>query len=351
MEFLKNYIKSMRLYYAFVTLTCGWAGVAAFQYKSTYGNNILESYSTEFYNTIPFLIDKIIVLTIMFVGWGVNQIVNDYMGLKEDRINAPERPMVTGKLKPIPALSVSLFVILIAVVWSIYKNPVSLIPLLGGVIMNMIYSVAKGYGILGNITFGLSISSCMVYSYTVLGGNLKDFFTDNYTLFPWIYVVIFNMIMTYYTYFKDYNGDKASNKNTLVVKLGLKRASFLGLFLSAIPIIMFASSKLLGDFVNAYPSIQVKYYIISYLIAGLLFIYTGFLYYKTNTGDKTYFNLKYNFAALSACQAAIVSFYCSIGNFNYEKSAIYNLEGLILTIISVISVLTIFKLGYKNAKS
>ncbi len=310
MEFIKNYIKSMRLYYAFVTLTCGWAGVAAYQ-----SNNYVEN------------IDKIIVLIIMFVGWGVNQIINDFMGLKEDRINAPERPMVTGKLRPVPALSVSIFVILIAIGWSVYKNPVSLIPLLGGVLMNIIYSWAKGFGILGNITFGLSISSCMIYGYTVLGGSILNFFEYKYTLIPWLLIVAFNMIMTYFTYFKDYEGDKEAGKNTLVVLMGTKRASFFGLFFSVIPLLLFL-------ILNS----EDMYFVISYVIAGLMFCLTGFLFYRKNSGDETYFNLKYNFAALSACQSAIVAYY-------------YGIEGLILTVISIICVLTIFKLGYRNAKA
>ena len=332
MEFLKHYIKSMRLYYGFVTLTCGWAGVAAYQFNH-YVN----------------IFDKITVLTIMFVGWGINQIINDYMGLKEDKINAPERPMVSGKLKPIPALSLSLFVILIAVGWSLFKNPLSLIPLLCGVLMNIVYSYAKGYGILGNITFGLSISSCMVYSYAVLGGSLHTFFIDKVTLIPFLFIVFLNMIMTYYTYFKDYEGDKQAEKNTLVVQLGLKRASFLGLFLSVIPFLMFSFAGSYNlPFIG---NINKPMFVTSYIIASLLFVFTGFLYYRKNTGDNTYFNLKYNFAALSACQAAVVSFYCILGNISFDYTFIYYYEGLILTIVSALSVILIFKLGYKNAKA
>ena len=40
----------------------------------------------------------------LFLSWGINQIINDYLGLKEDRVNAPNRPMVTGELDPGKAL-------------------------------------------------------------------------------------------------------------------------------------------------------------------------------------------------------------------------------------------------------
>ena len=299
----------MRLYYAFVTLTAGWVGVTI--------------YNSE--NSCDF-INKIITLAIMFAGWGVNQIINDYMGLEEDKINAPERPMVSGKLQAKPALLLSGTVIFTAVVWSFCQNPLSLIPLLGGVLMNIIYSYAKGYGILGNLTFGLSISTCTWYSYVVLGGSLLGFFSNH--LEVWGIVVLFNMIMTYFTYFKDYFGDKKTGKNTLVVKLGPEKASNAGVLISFIPAIVFAILYN-GD----------KDFLISALLASILFILTGILFKKENQGKNTYFNLKYNFAALSASQACLV---CYLG-----ESA----EGLVLTVCSIILVLGIFSLGYRNEKA
>ena len=308
-SFIFYYIKSMRLYYAFVTLTAGWVGVAMYQTENTCS-----------------LLNKIITLAIMFVGWGVNQIINDYMGLEEDRINAPERPMVNGKLQAKPALFVSAFVISIAVIWSFVQNPLSLIPLLGGVLMNIIYSYAKGYGVWGNLAFGLSISACTWYSYVVLGGSLLGFFSNHWVV--WSIVVLFNMIMTYFTYFKDYMGDKEAGKNTLVVKWGLQKASNIGVLISFIPVIIFAILYN-GD----------NKFLISAILASILFLMTGLLFKKESQGKNTYFNLKYNFAALSASQGCLV---CYLG---------FGLEGLTLTICSIIGVLGIFSLGYRNEKA
>ena len=305
----------MRLYYAFVTLTAGYVGVTMYQVE----------------NEVVFL-NKIIVLTIMFIGWGVNQIINDYMGLKEDKINAPKRPMVSGKLLKAPSLILSASVILTAIIWSLIQNPLSVIALIFGVVMNIIYSYLKGFGILGNLSFGLSISSCIIYSYIVLGGSFHDFFTKYLNI--WIIVIILNMIMTYFTYFKDYIGDKETHKNTLVVLWGLKKASNMGVIFSFIPLLIFACLY------N-----KNIYFLISSLLASILFILTGILFKKENSGKNTYFNLKYNFAALSASQASLV---CYISSKNLTSSYNFqNLEGLILTIVSILSVITIFNLGYK----
>ena len=308
-SFLFYYLKSMRLYYAFVTLTAGWVGVAMFSSENPCN-----------------VMNKIITLAIMFIGWGVNQIINDYMGLEEDRINAPERPMVSGKLQPKPALLLSGIVIFVAVIWSFYNNPLSLIPLLGGVLMNIIYSYAKSYGIWGNLTFGLSISACTCYSYVVLGGSFQGFFSKHWGI--WSIVVLFNMIMTYFTYFKDYLGDKEAGKNTLIVKWGLEKASNIGVLISFIPVIIFA---ILYN--------NDKNFLITAVLASILFLLTGILFKKEYEGKNAYFNLKYNFAALSASQACLV---CYLGE---------GAEGLVLTVCSIILILGIFSLGYRNEKA
>ena len=81
LSFIKAYIKSMRLYYFFVTGIAGWIGVVYYEYMNSTltGNTIAgTSYSGK----------KIVILLLLFLSWGINQIINDFLGLKEDRINA-----------------------------------------------------------------------------------------------------------------------------------------------------------------------------------------------------------------------------------------------------------------------
>jgi hypothetical protein len=79
--------------------------------------------------------------------------------------------------------------------------------------------------------------------------------------------------------------------------------------------------------------------LISAILASSLFILTGILFKKENDGKNTYFNLKYNFAALSASQACLV---CHLGR---------SMEGLVLAICSIVWVIVIFSLGYRNEKA
>ncbi len=78
LSFAKTYIKSMRLYYSFVTGIAGWIGVAYYQYVA---NSTGKIGTSEFIKTIecPTSLTKmIIILIILFLAWGVNQILNDY---------------------------------------------------------------------------------------------------------------------------------------------------------------------------------------------------------------------------------------------------------------------------------
>jgi geranylgeranylglycerol-phosphate geranylgeranyltransferase len=79
-RFLRAYIKSMRLYYSFVTGIAGWIGVAYYEFIALSSTE----YTTEI---IPPTEKKLVILILLFLSWGINQIVNDYLGRKEDRIN------------------------------------------------------------------------------------------------------------------------------------------------------------------------------------------------------------------------------------------------------------------------
>ena len=76
-KFVKAYIKSMRLYYSFVTGIAGWLGVSFYEYlaKNTYDP----------VRVVPTTGKKGMILMLLFLSWGINQIFNDYLGRKEDR--------------------------------------------------------------------------------------------------------------------------------------------------------------------------------------------------------------------------------------------------------------------------
>lgn len=298
LRFWRAYLKSMRLYYSFVTGMAGWIGVAYYEF--------LAHHPTErTIEVIPPPEKKLIILIILFLSWGINQIINDYLGLKEDRINAPERPMVTGELCPPKALLLSLILLLIslAVTWW-YLEPLAIIFLLAGVLLNILYESAKGYGFWGNVVFGLMITMATLYG-AYASGPTKNSFLLSKRLSGLILVWTLNGLMTFYTYFKDYRGDKAAGKKTLIVKYGLRKARVLAVISAFLPTLVFFFLRL----TNLLWFKMNTTFIILGILTVFLQLWTGFLYYFNPAGEKAYTSLETNFRACTCGQATIIAFF------------------------------------------
>ncbi|SCY72787.1 UbiA family prenyltransferase [Alkaliphilus peptidifermentans] len=308
---IKAYIKSMRLYYAFVTGIPGWLGVAFYEH-------IANDFDTG--EIAPSMSRKFIILLLLFLSWGINQIINDYLGLKEDKLNAPSRPMVTGELPVKWALSVSgILIFLTGVITYFWLEPIALIPLILGVLLNIIYEYAKGHGIMGNISFGLMISMTPVFGFLASGPIGEPYFTKS-RVSVWLIIVIINSLMTYFTYFKDYKGDKRSNKKTIIVAKGLRKARTIGLVASFIPYLLFAFIYM-NDMIIARAN---KAFIILAVLSFFLHMWTALLYFKNPIGKKTYYSLITNFRACICSQAALIAL------FNVELAFVLFISSYIL---------------------
>ena len=134
-RFLLAYLRSMRLYYCFVTGTATLAGcVAARGVKSVH---------------LPFWDWRdAAVLVIGFLAWGVNQVVSDWFDRREDALNAPHRSMVTGELAPRPALILSGSLMALFAVTAYLVSPVSLLILIVGGLLFIAWAVATVFWII-----------------------------------------------------------------------------------------------------------------------------------------------------------------------------------------------------------
>ncbi len=297
-KFLTLYIKSMRLYYSFVTGIAGWIGVAYYEHMA-------KGHIERTIEILPAPEKKIIILILLFLSWGVNQIINDYLGLKEDRINAPERPMVTGELNPNKALALSISLLfLTAIVTWFYLEPAAIIFLIAGVFLNVLYEYAKGYGILGNIVFGLMITMATLYG-AYASGPTSSTCLQPHRFSALILIWIMNALMTFYTYFKEYIGDKAAGKKTIVVKYGIRRSRIIAVISAFLPTIVFIILRITN---MLWIELNTTFIILG-LLTIFLQIWTGALYYLNPLGEKTYTSLRTNFRACICGQAALVAFF------------------------------------------
>ncbi|OGU17252.1 MAG: ubiquinone biosynthesis protein UbiA [Ignavibacteria bacterium GWB2_35_12] len=302
--FIRAYIKSMRLYYSFITGISGLIGLSFYQYLAYSGDDKTFFGFNHTIETPTPLPKLLLILIILFLSWGINQIYNDYLGLKEDRINAPDRPMVSGELNPLAAVFVSTMLMIIAfcLTWFFLETE-AIIPLIIGVGLNILYEYAKGYGLWGNIIFGFMISTCSMYGFLASGKSDISLFSLSQILLI-VYIALINGLMTFYTYFKDYEGDKAVGKKTIIVRMGLVKSQKLSIIASFLP---------LAVFLIFYYGIGAWHFELNgiFLVLGLLAtglqIWTGYLYFINPKGEMTYFSLAMNFRACTCSESALIS--------------------------------------------
>ncbi len=303
--FLWAYVKSMRLYYSFVTGIAGWIGVSFYQFvarsegpRGTSG--IVKTIET------PTRPEKmLLILILLFLAWGINQIINDYLGRKEDRINAPDRPMVSGELDPHKALMLSVALLILSfVVTAIFLEPIAILPLAAGVLLNILYEYAKGYGIWGNIVFGVMISMCGLFGFWASGP--MDLYMTKSRFSALFFIGVMNGLMTYYTYFKDFAGDMAAGKKTIIVKMGLEKNRYISISAAFLPSVLFFAGY------YGFRSFEIDLnntFVILGVLTVFLQIWTGYLYYKNPKGEMTYYSLVTNFRACTCGQTTIIALF------------------------------------------
>ena len=219
MGFVKAYIKSMRPYTFFIT---GFAGLLGM---------LLVNSSVS-------LAQKIMVFSLLFLSYGVNQVVNDLLGLREDKINAPKRPSVTGELNRAKAIYLTAIIFIFGAVLSYYFNPYALIIYLIGYFANFVYEYLKGVPLLGNLWFGLMITLTTFYgALAITDLTIVNILNNHNLIYISFLILLSSSTLCYFTYFKDYLGDKAVNKKTLIVLLSPEKSKIISYVLTIIPFV------------------------------------------------------------------------------------------------------------------
>lgn len=290
LRFAHAYVKSMRLYYAFITGIAGWVGVSYYHF--------IRPESVDHWRGA-------VILVVLFLSWGINQIFNDYLGLPEDRINAPNRPMVTGELNPKAALAVSGVLLVVAAVVSWYLNPWAVVPLVLGVMLNVLYEYAKAWSLLGNVVFGFCIAMCTVYGFAAAGPLPEPLFIKT-RVSGVLLVALLNGLMTYYTYFKDYKGDLAAGKKTFVVKYGIDVARYVGVVGAFLPTLAIGLFALLGWLPLGIIE-DMDSFVFCCVMTVFLQFWTAVLFFKHPVGERTYFSLATNIRACVAGQITLIA--------------------------------------------
>ena len=204
LKFLYYYLRSMRLYYGFVTATTVLVGL---YYWHRFG---FRADST--WRPVGWTLRDTVLIAMGFFAWGFNQIFSDWCDRKEDAINAPHRPMVTGELKPLPAFAVSVAGLAAIAVVGCLMSPWTLAFLALGGALNIAYSLLKRVPVLNCLVYACAISCCALFA---IAGMAKRCPTLDEFGFVAAWIMPVHFLMCHNSYYKDVKGDRAAGVRTL----------------------------------------------------------------------------------------------------------------------------------------
>jgi geranylgeranylglycerol-phosphate geranylgeranyltransferase len=160
-------------------------------------------------------------------------VVNDLKDRQLDAITKPTRPLVSGAVKPIEAIILTVILYLVGVSLSLPLGINAIITATAISGLTLVYSLLlKGKGLAGNILVSLLISSAFIYGWAFTGGTIIN------VLFPAVLAFLVNLGREILKDSEDLEGDEAFGYRTLPVVLGRKKSAIIAfLFFIAVCII------------------------------------------------------------------------------------------------------------------
>jgi geranylgeranylglycerol-phosphate geranylgeranyltransferase len=199
--------------------------------------NAPSSYSPE---KFPFFLSGLVFLVVFLVA-GAGNTINDYFDVRIDSINRPDRPIPSGRIKLKEALYFSYILFALGTLLAFLINPIcGLIALFNSLLLIFYAKTLKGTPLLGNLSIGYLTGSSFLFGASVLGfEGLKALFV--LFLLAALAITAREIVKD----IEDMDGDKMEGADTLPLRVGAKKASylavligFLAVFLSPLPYLL-----------------------------------------------------------------------------------------------------------------
>ncbi len=204
--------------------------------------NILASDSPGFYSPDKLLfINSGLVFLAVFLISGAGNAINDYFDVRIDSINRPERPIPSGRVKLKEAFYFSYLLFALGTLLAFLINPIcGFIALFNSLLLIFYAKTLKSTPLLGNLSIGYLTGSSFLFGASVFGfEGLKALFV--LFLLAALAITAREIVKD----IEDMEGDKIEGADTLPLRVGAKKASylavligFLAIFLSPLPYLM-----------------------------------------------------------------------------------------------------------------
>ncbi|MFN3527843.1 MAG: UbiA family prenyltransferase, partial [Candidatus Altarchaeaceae archaeon] len=208
-----------------------------------------------------YLFQTIIAIIAIFVFVSAGNSLNDYFDREIDKINHPERPIPSGKIKPRNALIFSIILFLISLILSSLINIISFFIVLFAMTFQILYELKfKNHYITKNFTISFLTAMLFVFGSVVVNNEIK--ISPSFILGVLSFFAIFGREII--KDIEDYKGDK--ERLTIPKKIGIKNASYISSFFILLSVIL-----------SPLPYIILKFnllYLVLVLITDIIFIYS-----------------------------------------------------------------------------
>ncbi len=210
-----------------------------------------------------FSFDIVLGAISVFLATGAGNTINDYCDFEIDKINKPERPIPSGRIKLENALYYSLLLFIIATILGFLISVANGVTVIICSILMIVYAYDfKQRCLIGNVTVALLTGLTFVY-----GGLIT---TDvNLGIFLGFFAFLMTLSREIIKDTEDIEGDLEENSRTLPIVYGPKNAVMLAVVLNIF-------TCLLSPVLYIYNIFSIVYLAIV-LVADIIFIYSAVL--------------------------------------------------------------------------
>ncbi|MFO7446911.1 MAG: geranylgeranylglycerol-phosphate geranylgeranyltransferase [Ignavibacteriaceae bacterium] len=163
---------------------------------------------------IPGMVYLLAAISAAITAAGGN-IINDYYDIETDKINKPNRPLVTGSISKSSAIKLYISLNLAALIPALFINMPSFIIVIGAQFLLFYYSYRlKRVPAAGNIVIALLTGLVFIY-----GGAVSGSITNS--VIPSIFAFLINLVRELVKDIEDIEGDSSACINTLPITKGI----------------------------------------------------------------------------------------------------------------------------------
>jgi len=187
-------------------------------------------------------------------------IINDIFDIDIDKVNRPERPLPSGKVKLSQAYALYKSTIFLSILISVFLNKMALFIVLFSILLLFTYSkYLKKFPLIGNITVAFLKGLVFIFGGVVVRN-------PSTAIIPAMFALIINLIREIVKDMEDVEGDKKVGVKTFPIRYGFQKSKLL--------ILIFASALIIFTF---YPFIsqlyKIEYFVLVMVIVNPIIIY------------------------------------------------------------------------------